>query len=655
MAQGTAAGTRAASVTVADLALAEVRVAPPRRVPRPLQQRRRIGVLTPFAVGLSALGALLVAAGPRYVVARSASGIAVGPALSVWPLLAVLAVVPAVLVVMLLLARRHAPALAVVASVGAIAAGRALLDAQLVRNPGWAARPELVAPVGLGQLRPDLGAWLLVAGQLTITLGGLAAARAIGARAGERTLDEPPAVPRTPSSAVLLGVGCSLLAGIGVLAAPFVSADPHLVPRSVLDAPSWAAAGGYALAAAIVLSVVLACSTADPQVAVGGLVGAAIGVLGVAAPRVAVAALSTTQRVAIGPTLALLGALGLAALATWVGCRGRRPVMPKKLDRLVDQDTPVVRAALAMRWRQMASRLGMLAGGCAIAAALTDPLWPTADVPDVELPIMRLLLAVGLVLVLLGAVTGTGSIGPTVRPTLAVVLVAVPMVAVEPLADLLAVLGWMRPGPGFWLLLVAIAVAAGAALASVIAGGFDRDEVDLSAFRFHPVDASVAWAGAMLAVPAFWLPLVNGAGWGTTGVLQPPFGLASWGLLAAFGATVGALILAPGCRPRRAVALYGGVALVLLLRLARLAPAPGPGPVGPGSAGPGEGTWATVLCLLFVSGSVVLALRLGPFRAIEPGPEPRFPAARRQRGDLPSGRGVSPQDIASSTGGRLSP
>lgn len=612
----TAAGSRVASMTVANLALVDVTVAPPRRVPPPAQRGKSIGGLALFAVGLSVVGALLVAAGPRYAVARASGGTAVGPASEVWPLLAVLAVVPAVLAVMLLLARRRGAALAVAASVGTIAAGRALLDAQLVRDPAWAARPELVAPVGLGQLRPDIGAWLLVAGQLAIALGGLAAARAVAARRGERTLDDPPTVPRTPQSAVLLGVGCAVLAAYGVLAAPFISADPHLVPRSVLDAPPWAAAGGFALAAGIVLSVVLACSTADPQVAVGGLVGAAIGALGVAAPRVAVAALSSTQRVAIGPTLVMLGALGLAALALWVGCRGRRPAPPQRAARLVHRDNPATRAVLAVRCRCAASRLAMLAGGCAITAALTDPLWPTVDVPDVELPTMRLLLVVGLVLVLLGALTGTRSIGPAVRPTLAIVLVAVPMVAAEPLADLLAVLGWMRPGPGFWLLIGAVVVAAGAALATVIVGGFERDEVDLSAFRFNPVDASVAWAGAMLAVPAFWLSLRNGAGWGTTGVLQPPFGLASWGLLAGFATTVGALIVAPGCRPRRAVALYAGVALVLVLRLARLAPAPGPGPAGPGSAGPGEGAWATILCLLFVLGSVVLALRLGPFRAL---------------------------------------
>ena len=93
----------------------------------------------------------------------------------------------------------------------------------------------------------------------------------------------PATVPITACAAwqVSIGFGIGLvlvlagmLAGFGVLTAPYSSSDPWLVPRSVLDSPAWSLAGGFALAVGIALAVVLACSAPDPRVAVGGLVGA---------------------------------------------------------------------------------------------------------------------------------------------------------------------------------------------------------------------------------------------------------------------------------------------------------------------------------------------------------------------------------------------
>jgi hypothetical protein len=264
---------------------------------------------------------------------------------------------------------------------------------------------------------------------------------------------------------------------------------------------------------------------------------------------------------------------------------------------------PAGEVAFAVRYRLIGGRLGVLAGVCAIAAALTDPLSLAADLPHPQLPTLRVMVTVGAVLVPLGLATVSRSFGPFARPTLAVALVAVPMAAGEPLSDLLEVLGLdgVRAGPGFWLLITSVGAAPLAALALVLAGGFDRADVDLSGDRFDPYTAASAAAAASLAVPAFWLPLIDGAGWGTTGVLQPPFGLASWGLLAAFAVTVGALLIGPRCRPDRAASLLAGVVAVLVVRLSRLACAPG--------AEPGEGVWATLLCIALVLGTGVIVLR----------------------------------------------
>jgi hypothetical protein len=616
-----------------------------------MRSRLPVGALSPVAIGGIALGALLIAAGPRYPVAIAGDGAAIGPAFGVWPLLAVLAVVPAVVSVMLLLVRQRAPGLALVASVGAVSVGQVLLTVQLLLDPVRAARAELVAPAGAGELRPGLGGWLLLAGQLLTVLGGLAAAREAGALRGERSMAEPAIGPRTPPGALLFGVGCAVLADLGVLAAPYISVNPWLVPRSVLDAPVWAAAGGFALAIGIALAVVLACSTPDPRVSVGGLVGAALGVLGVVAPRVTVAALAGPEglRVALGPALGVLGALGLGLLACWVGYRGRRsagrtaltggltpmdggdgPGALARLGGAADRLAGVSAAALAVRCRLAGAGLAVLAGGCAVAAGLTEPLRLAADLPHPQLTGRWMLLAAGVLLLPLGVLTGTRRLGPTVRPALAVVLVVVPLAAGDPLAAVLAVIGFpgVKAGVGLGLTLLTVVLAGAAALAVVLAGGFERDEVDLTRTPYEGPLPAAAAAAAVLAVPAFWLPLLDGVGWGATGVLQPPFGLPSWALLSGFAVTVGAVLIGPRCRPARAVALFAGVVTVLVFRVLRLAVTPGPG-VGDGV---GEGAWASGLCLVLVLVAGVFVLRGRP--KVVPGAD-RSAAALPEREEVP--------------------
>ncbi|MDT7668545.1 MAG: hypothetical protein QOC74_1328 [Pseudonocardiales bacterium] len=593
-----------------------------------MRSRLPVGALSPVAIGGIALGALLVAGGPRYPVAIAADGAAVGPAYGVWPLLAVLAVVPAVVSVMLLLVRQRAPGLALIASVGAVSVGQLLLTVQLLLDPVRAARAELVAPAGVGELRPGPGGWLLLAGQLLTVLGGLAAAREASALRGERSMDEPAIGPRTPPGALLLGVGCAVLADLGVLAAPYVSTNPWLVPRSVLDAPVWAAAGGFALAIGIALAVVLACSTPDPRVSVGGLVGAALGVLGVVAPRVTVAALAGSGglRVALGPVLGVVGVLGLALLACWVGYRGRRaagrtaltggyapadgvggPGALARLGGAADRLAGAPATALAVRCRLAGAGLTVLAGGCAVAAALTEPLRLAADLPHPQLVARWMLIAAGVLLVPLGVLTATRRLGPTVRPALAVVLVVVPLAAGDPLAALLAVLGLpgVSAGVGLGLMLLSVVLAGAAGLAVVLAGGFERDEVEVTRTPYEGPLPAAAVAAAVLAVPAFWLPLLDGVGWGTTGVLQPPFGLPSWALLAGFAVTAGAALIGPRCRPARAIALFAGVVAVLLFRVLRLAVTPG---LAVGDS-VGEGAWASGLCLVLVLVAGALVMR----------------------------------------------
>ena len=584
-----------------------------------MRARVAVGVPAPVATAGLVLGCLLVAAAPRYPVALTADGgVRVGPAFGVWPLQAVLVVVPAVVAVMLLLVGQRGPATALVSAMGVVAVGRVLMDVQVLRDSIRAARPELVAPLGAAELRPGPGAWLLVGGQALVAVGGLAASGQAGALRGERSMEEPLVGPRTPPGAMLWGVFCAAPTGFGMLLAPYASTDPWLVPRSVLDAPMWSAVGGFALAVGVALAVVLACSTPDPRVAAGALVGVALAVLGAAAPTVVVALMTPVLRVTPGPVVSVLGALGLGGLAMWVGYRGRRgvpPRLPLGLESLLAPPAPV----LAVRCRRAGALLAVASGTAAVAAGLTEPLRLAADLAHPQLPARWLVLVAGAVVLPFAVLTGTDRLGPVVRPALTLVLVCVPMTAGGPLADLLPALGLdgVAGGPGLWLMLAASGLAVLAGLALVLAGGFERDDVEMVDVPYEGPFAAASAAAAALTVPAFWLPLVDGVGWGATGVLQPPFGLASWGLLAGFAVTAGALLICPRCRPPRSVAVLAGVAFVLVVRLVWLAV--GAGPLSGGR--PGEGAWASMLCLLLVLMTLAVALRAGPLVVLSSVPE----------------------------------
>jgi hypothetical protein len=548
-------------------------------------------------------GGLLLAAGPRYVLARASDGAAVGPALRIWPLLTVLAAVPPVIAVLLLCAvRSRRPAFALILSLGAAACGRLLLDLQLVLDPARAARAELVAPEGMGALSPGPGAWLQVAGQLATVVGGLAAATEFSPLGPPRR--RPGAPPpwttpaRTPLVVALVGLGCAVVAGYGMLTAPFASNDPYLVPRATLDAPGWVAIGQFLLAAAVLLAVLLAGSAPEPRVAAAGMLGAALAVLGVALPRVVVAAAVESLRVTAGPVLAVLAAFGLVVLSIWVAARAgpRRSVEPRSA-----AIRPVVpREVLAQRWRLAGGGFAVSAGGCVVAGGMASPLLLDSDLPNPVLTQIPLLVLTGLAAAGLGLAT---MLVPQVRAVLGVALVAVPMVVAEPVSELVAALGLdgVHPGAGFWLLVGAACLALASVAAVLVAGGFERFGADLTRTRFEGPAAPVAAAAAVLTLPAFLLPLSDSAGWAGTGTLQPTFGLSAFRLLAAFGVCLGALLLAPRCRSGQAAGLYAGVAVVLVLRLLRAVP--GIGQLGAGALGTGglgEGAWASGLCLALV-------------------------------------------------------
>lgn len=567
----------------------------------------RAGALVALSVAMLVVGAGLSALGPRLPVARPAAwpgpgaAQAAAPAFGVWPLLVVLAVAPGVLAVMLILVWQRAAALALIAAVGAVAVGRVVLDLALMLQPLAAARPELVAPAAIDGLRAAPGGWLLVAGQLCTVLAGLLAAAEVGRCRGEHGLVAPAGAARVPARVPPVALGVALVAAAGLLAAPFGTGLPFLSDHSVFDAPPAVAAGRLLLAAGIVLATALAASAPDHRVVAGGLVGVALGVLAVAVPSLVVASLAPGFRPTPGPVMAVLGAFGLAVLARSV-VRAAWAEPRDQADRPPRPATGVPRVVLADDYRRIGGALCVLAGGCAVAAFVADPVRLVEQLPggagQPRLPTQGLLLSTGLVLAAVGTVTAFSRVGRLVRPGLAVLAMAMPMAAAEYVTAVLGVLELpgVDAGWGWWLAMASVTAALAGAFACALAGGLERDEVDLTDCSFHGPTAAPAASAAVLAVAGFVLPLVGGAGRGVTGVFQAPYGLPSWALLAAMATVVGVGLLGPRCRPERAAVLYTGACLVLVLRLARIVFGPRPLP----SAGLAEGAVATALCLVLM-------------------------------------------------------
>ncbi|MFC7617827.1 hypothetical protein ACFQV2_34900 [Actinokineospora soli] len=108
-------------------------------------------------------------------------------------------------------------------------------------------------------------------------------------------------------------------------------------------------------------------------------------------------------------------------------------------------------------------------------------------------------------------------------------------------------------------------LACATAVTAAVAGGAERDDVDLTERRYPLPVAAAAAVGALLAVGAWGLPVLTAPDLVAPGVWSG-FRFASWGLLLGLGAVVAAAALAPASRPERGAALLLGAAALLGVR-----------------------------------------------------------------------------------------
>lgn len=590
---------------------------------------------TVLALGVAALGALVTALGPALGVARAADGSEQGgqPVAAVAAGAALLAV--AVLAAWLLRAGRLAGAVGVLTGAGAIAVGLVLLDTQLFRRALDANRLELVRPVTAAELAPGPGAVAVLVGHALLVVAALVGLVALH-RSG--VLDDPdllgeaagegPVLRRSAPAALAVAVAAAVAVAVGLFLAPLGTADPVVLVPPVVQGPGVVLVGTALLAVVVLVSLALALVSTSVATASGVLAGIALAVLSLAAPRLLAGALDSRFQVGVGATVTTVGALALAAAAAALVMSARR--------RADSVPVPAVASEAGLPGARALHRVtavaGLLAGAAAMLVAVLPLLSTSGALVALHVDGVRVLLVAGVALAAVSAGMLAG-FGPALRPAAGVawagvllaggavlqaVLVATDVAGVAPASSASAVAGTEPPtvgwGAGAVVTVAAMVLAVVCAGVAGLAGAAERDEVDTSeGVETHRPVLVVAGLAALAAAAGLLLPLYTAPGFAAAGLtagdpLGGGWGWDTWSLVAAAVLVVGALLAAVRARPARGLAVLGGTAVVLIVRLvswpltaARVAGA---------SAGPGA--VATAVALGLVLAAAVLGARRTP-------------------------------------------
>ncbi|GAA2808231.1 hypothetical protein [Saccharopolyspora taberi] len=537
-----------------------------------------------IAIAAAAVGALLLGLAPIAGLVEPD----LAAAFPSWPLLLVLAVLPPALALLFGQRDRPGTAAAVLIAPAVLAPARIVLDLQLVVDAGLAARPELLLPNTLDPLRPATGVWLLIAGHVATVVAGVLAFR--GREPGDSGADSG-----SRRQGLLAGVLCaSVVAAVGALMTPFSSDDPYLLPRAAVDSPVVVLVGGLLLALAVPCVGGFVAGSADPDVARGGLLGLALAIAGVAVPPVFAAAVVDALHFEAGPVLMVLAAVALAVLALPAG---RIPS---------DAEAGELLLPTLSRLLTTAGVLALIAGVLFVLAALTPQLEMPSYLSQPPLYSARMLWPAGLVLAGLGITVLVPGLALLVRPVLTVAWSVLPLVAAAVLDTVFtAVQGAGATAEiGAWAAGVGVLVGIAAAIVAALAGGVERDDVDLTENEVNRTVLALSAVAGVLGALSLVLPVIVAPGYTPPGVFSD-FSTTSWGLVAALTAVIGAALLAPRCRPARASALLCGGGVVVAVRVLEL---PLTAARAEGS-GPGLGLWAGIAALVMFACTAVVAAR----------------------------------------------
>jgi hypothetical protein len=556
-----------------------------------------------IALLVSLVGAVLtvVGVGQGLVVDSPAAGFGSGF------LLAVLAVAPAAAAILFVLFGRALVGAGVLTGAALLAPGLALVDGQFFVDALQAARPEVLVPTSLAELEPAFGAYLVLAGHVAAVVAGLLAAGRAGADPSSdyfAALDSTASVSRR-GAAMGWALAAATVSIAGLFFPPFRSDNAFLLGHDLVDSPALVRYGAILLALTLLIGGVAAAGNPRPPVARGMAVGLVLALAWLALPQVfAVAAIDWLHFGRGGG-----GLLTLVPIVVLVGIlfvlRGDREPTGEPAD-LQLETSPL---------HLVTGVLGVLTGVAAIAGAMGALVVVEGGGDQPESYANRQLIPAGIVVILLGAALFTKWAG-AVRPAFVVSLGAVALVGLATLDaaftgttipgtafNLPIVTAELRVGAGVWFAVVAILLAGISAVAAAVAGGAERDDVDVSERKLHTRVAIPVGAAILLAVGAFASPMITAPDYTPPGIFSE-FRLASWGLLIGFAVVAGAAAVAAFARPVRAAALLFGGAVVVGVHLLEL-PMTGDR-VADSSAG--QGTWLSLACLVALVAGAVTAM-----------------------------------------------
>lgn len=543
-----------------------------------------------LAVG--ALGALGVALGPVFG-AADADADTTGPLTSA----AVLAAVCVLLVPLLaaLALRRHpAAAGALLAGLGAVSVGAALLDVQLFVDAIDANRLELFRPISAGAVGAGPGAYAVFLGHVLLAIAGALGLMVISHEAGRDGYGSAGSAEFDGRSvggrigalpATLLVVAAGVFA-LSLLAPAFSSQDPVVLVRPLVGSAGVSAVGTALIAAAVLVVIALALTSTAPEVGWGAVVGAGLAALAVGGTRV-VAGTAAGNRIdvaagsvvaASAATVIVLVGAAIPHLARW---REARIVQPAPTARTGPKTTKgALTAAMIAQSRAAQARVSRLhrrAGVVAVVTAVTaaaGALLPVLSLPDaVAEPTMfspRLVLCASGALVIVALGLFSPRRADAIRPVVGVVWTAIVMSVAAVMQS--AVIATDVPGVGLGV--GALVLCAGAVLAVAtgiavwVAGSAEREDVDTSAARgYSRAVIGFGGLGAVAVLIGTALPLYRSESASAASVLAWPWGIDTWGQLFLGVGVVAAATVAVASRRARATALLAGSALAALVYL----------------------------------------------------------------------------------------
>ena len=521
-------------------------------------------------------------------------------------LLVVLALAPAVVALLFVLGGRAIVGAGVLVGAALLAPGLALVDAQFFVDALQAARPEVLVPTSLAALTPSAGAYLVLAGHVAAGVAGVLAAGRAGADPSSdyfAALDSTASVSRR-GAAIGWALAAATVSIAGLFFPPFRSDNAFLLAHDLVDSPALVRYGGILLALTLLVGWVAAAGNGRPATARGMAVGLVLALAWLALPQIFAVATIDWLHLERGG-----GLLTLVPLVVLVGIlfvlRGDREPSDEATE-LQLETSPL---------HLVTGVLGVLTGVAAIGGAIGALVVVEGGGEQPESYANRQLIPAGIIAVVLGAALFTKWAG-AVRPAFVVSLGGVALVGLATLDaaftgttipgtafNMPVVTAEVHVGAGVWFAVVAIVLAAFSALAASVAGGAERDDVDLTERTLNTRIAVPAGAAILLGVGAFALPMIVADDFTAPGIFSE-FRLASWGLLIGFAVVAGAAALAAFARPVRAAGLLFGAAAVVGVHLLEL-PMTGDR-VADASAG--QGTWLSLACLVALVAGAVMAM-----------------------------------------------